>query len=334
MKLPSGYGTITKLSGKRRRPYWVRLPCKYSSDGEKLTESRPTLGYYATRKQALEALHNYHNFPYDVTDKSTFADIFDKWISEKSKKVGKNAIYSYKAAFNACKPIHDIPLKEIKLPDFQAVLDNAANQSKSTVTNIKMVISGVSAYGVQHELLQKDVTQYLTIQYTHSKGIHVPFTASEVQAVWNDAIDTKERKITLILLYTGFRVNELLSMPASNIDLTARTLRGGSKTKAGKDRLVPIHPLILPIIESLDGDRPFKLPYDHYREWLQDKTGHTPHDTRHTFITELQNKGGDKICIQRLVGHASGDITDAVYTHKDLEQLRKTVELLDYSEIS
>lgn len=332
MKLPSGYGTITKLSGKRRRPYWVRLACTYSSDGGRLTENRPTLGYYATRKEALEALHNYHNFPYDVTDKSTFADIFDKWITEKAKTVSTNTIYSYKAAFNACKPIHDTPLNDLKLADYQAILDSAANSSKSTVNNIKIVITGISAYGIQHELIQKDMTQYLTMQYTHKQGIHTPFTASEIQALWNDTIDTKERKITLILLYTGFRVNELLSMPAECVDLTAHTLRGGSKTEAGKNRIVPIHPQILPLVKSFNGDYPFKVNYNYYREWLHDTTGHTPHDTRHTFITELQNKGADKICIQRLVGHASADITDAVYTHKDLEQLRKTVELIDYSD--
>lgn len=331
MKLPSGYGTITKLSGKRRRPYWVRLPCTYTSDGEKLIENRPTLGYYATRKQALEALHEYHKNPYDVSDKSTFADIFDKWINEKSKSVGTKAMYSYKAAFKACKDIHDIPLNDLKLSDYQAILDSNAYQSRSTVNNIKIVMSGVSAYGMQYELIQKDVTKYLTIQYTQGESIHTPFTAQEIQSVWNDTHDTKERKITLILLYTGFRVNELLSMPAECVDLTACTLRGGSKTEAGKNRIVPIHPLILPIVKSLSGAYPFEMRYNNYREWLNDTTGHTPHDTRHTFITELQNKGADKICIQRLVGHASGNITDAVYTHKDLEQLRKAINLLDYS---
>jgi integrase len=55
---------------------------------------------------------------------------------------------------------------------------------------------------------------------------------------------------------------------------------------------------------------------------------HTPHDTRHTFVTLLSNADANKVSIQRLVGHASQGVTDRVYTHKDMEQLRKAIELI------
>ena len=60
---------------------------------------------------------------------------------------------------------------------------------------------------------------------------------------------------------------------------------------------------------------------------------HIPHDTRHTFISELQSRGADHICIERLVGHASKGITDTVYTHKDIQELRRTVEMIAYKDI-
>lgn len=70
------------------------------------------------------------------------------------------------------------------------------------------------------------------------------------------------------------------------------------------------------------------------RAWMKQNTGHICHDTRHTFISELQSRGADHICIERLVGHSSHGITDKVYTHKDIHELRKAVELVEYKDIT
>ena len=55
---------------------------------------------------------------------------------------------------------------------------------------------------------------------------------------------------------------------------------------------------------------------------------HTPHDTRHTVATLLDNAGANENAKRRILGHAGGDVTDRVYTHKSLRQLRKCIELL------
>ena len=71
---------------------------------------------------------------------------------------------------------------------------------------------------------------------------------------------------------------------------------------------------------------------DTYKKAVSDAgitTYHTPHDCRHTFVTLLSNAGADEICIKRLVGHSSGNnVTEKIYTHKDIEQLRKAIELI------
>ena len=56
---------------------------------------------------------------------------------------------------------------------------------------------------------------------------------------------------------------------------------------------------------------------------------HKPHDCRHTFATLMDNVGANKLSIKRIMGHASKDITDKVYTHKDTEELKKAIDLLD-----
>ena len=54
----------------------------------------------------------------------------------------------------------------------------------------------------------------------------------------------------------------------------------------------------------------------------------TPHATRHTFISMEHRAGADKLSVKRIVGHASGDVTDKISTHVDLKKLRKAVEKL------
>lgn len=58
---------------------------------------------------------------------------------------------------------------------------------------------------------------------------------------------------------------------------------------------------------------------------------HTPHDCRHTFsmLCEKYNvKENDR---KRMLGHSFRDITNAVYGHRDLEDLREEIEKIPAS---
>lgn len=147
----------------------------------------------------------------------------------------------------------------------------------------------------------------------------------------------------LIMIYTGWHIGELLSMRTDDVDLQEWTMRGGSKTQAGKNRIVPIHPRIRPLIKKLynpnqeylipSPDGKSALSYYTYRdvyfrrimEQLQ-MPDHRPHDCRHTFASEADTAGMNKLCIKPIIGHASQDITNRVYTHKTIEELRQEIE--------
>lgn len=55
---------------------------------------------------------------------------------------------------------------------------------------------------------------------------------------------------------------------------------------------------------------------------------HTPHECRHTCATWLDSKGANKLAVKRILGHAVQDITDGVYTHPTIRQLRHAIDLL------
>ena len=55
---------------------------------------------------------------------------------------------------------------------------------------------------------------------------------------------------------------------------------------------------------------------------------HTPHECRHTFVSMLDDAGANKVSIQKIAGHKGSDVTEKVYTHKNIEQLLSAIDLL------
>jgi len=55
---------------------------------------------------------------------------------------------------------------------------------------------------------------------------------------------------------------------------------------------------------------------------------HRPHDCRHTFGTLLNNAEANSTSIKNLIGHNSFITTERIYTHKDIEELRKAIDLI------
>lgn len=85
MKLANGMGSVYKLSGRRRKP-WVARKTKGWDIDEKTGKTKQlymTIGYFPTRQEALTALINYNENPYDIEiNNITFEEVYDKWSSE------------------------------------------------------------------------------------------------------------------------------------------------------------------------------------------------------------------------------------------------------------
>jgi integrase len=134
----------------------------------------------------------------------------------------------------------------------------------------------------------------------------------------------------------------MIDLKIENIDIEAQTMIGGTKTAAGKNRVVPIHSKILHIVEKhyKISKRGYLFEYNgkqlnksQYRaSWLdlmeKLKMTHTPHECRHTFRSRLDSAGANKVCIDRLMGHKSKGTGERIYTHKNIEELKMNIELI------
>ena len=84
MRLPNGYGSVYKLSGKRRKPFIVKKTLGYHVNHEtgKSVRDDIIIGYTETKAEGLQMLANYNDNPYDVkTSKMTFKDLYEEWFA-------------------------------------------------------------------------------------------------------------------------------------------------------------------------------------------------------------------------------------------------------------
>jgi integrase len=118
-------------------------------------------------------------------------------------------------------------------------------------------------------------------------------------------------------------------------------MRGGTKTKAGKNRIVPIHPKIAEIVQNrvsdgggylfmVNGKKCYIQQYYTFWNMIMEKisASHTPHECRHTFRSRLDSAGANKRCIDLIMGHKSKDVGERVYTHKTIQELKEVIELI------
>lgn len=336
MRLPNGYGSITKLSGKRRRPWIVRITNGCYEENGKLKQNRKTLGCYRTRAEALTALSSYNGKPYNLDMSGmTFAEIYVAWSEDKFKQLTDSGIRSYKNAYRHCEPLYNDVFRNLRAKYLQDFL-STTGASYDIQKKILSLLNQMFKFAVANDITDKNYVEYVHNTEPSPNVEREPFTEAEIETLKKAVPDEPFAKLILILIYTGWRIGELLAIPVKDVNISEMTMRGGAKTEAGKNRLVPIHPCIQAYVsEYYNAASDLLIPLD-YNEFSKnfkatcEKYGmkHTIHECRHTFATRADNVGMNKVCIQRLMGHASKSITDKIYTHKDVDELRKAIALL------
>lgn len=340
MRLPNSYGSVYKLSGKRRNPYVARKTVGWKDNFE-TGRSYPIyefIGYYPTKSEALTALSDYNKDPYDLNIKSyTFDDIYEKWSDVHFEKVSRSNVVGYKASYKLCGPIKKINIQDIKLVHLQKIVDDSGKNTP-TLRKLKVMLGLMFDYAVMHEILphdKREMIKYIDINKAGNPNSYdrKPFTKSQIKTLWSNVASDEYMQIPLILIYTGLRIGEFMDLKSEDVHLEERWFYvRESKTDAGI-REVPISEKIVPFFEhwlnknteyiftNKQGakliDRTFRDSYwSPIMETLN--SDHKPHDTRHTCISLLTEALVDERIIKKIVGHKGQGVTQTVYTHLDL----------------
>ncbi len=181
MRFQNGYGSITKLTGKRRKPWMVRVSNGMEYD-EKIHDFKPkriVLGYYATRKEANIALAEYNANPFNIEHNSlTFSHVYELFKkSNYYQRLGKSSISSRDAAYKYCKPLYDIKVKDITYDMLQAIID-ACPHGSSTKNNIKTVMNSVFDHAGKLNIINKNPVCFLQALFGKSCKVFLENVAS------------------------------------------------------------------------------------------------------------------------------------------------------------
>lgn len=341
MRMPNGYGSIIKLKGNRRKPYQVRVTKGFTDEGK---QKYMYLGYYMKKEEAMTALSEYNASPYDITKETiTFSEVYKKWSKIHFEKVSESSRVNYTNAYNKyCKSLYKMRFKDIRLSHLQGVIDDS-RKGYPTKRVIRTLFKVLFSFAMKNDIVDKDYSQYVDIGKRKGEKDKKPFTQGEIDKLFEYADKMPYVDTILIMIYTGLRVGELLEIKNENVHLDERYIIGGFKTEAGTNRTIPINKKIEPFIRKyynpeneylITNFKNQQMKYCNYRRERFDtimkylEMQHTPHECRHTFASLMDDAKANKLCVKLIIGHSSQDITEKVYTHKKLEQLIETIDMI------
>ena len=166
-------------------------------------------------------------------------------------------------------------------------------------------------------------------------------------STFTDDFDGRRDHLILELFYgTGMRLSELLGLTIAHVDI--RNLQLKVTGKRNKQRIIPLFPSLASQISvylearnaistehsllliTKDGKPLYPvLVYrlvNRYLGVVSSQKKKSPHVLRHSFATEMLNKGADLNAIKEILGHANLSATQ-VYTHNTIEKLKAAYKL-------
>lgn len=369
MRLPNGFGNIYEIKGRPlRKPFYVKVCTGRTEDGKLKYRSLKPQSSFATYQEAYEALIAYNKDPYVFDNSMTVKEVYNAWLEEATEKHLKNNIKMYTSAWRYCYIAYDIDFRSIKPSHIKACVEDSKikiisgryagkemGPTDAVKRGIKSLWNVLFDYAIEHGLVDKNVARSYTVHLNPYKKDHrqkhIAFTDSEMDLLWKASETDKYACMILILCYSGMRPSELCEMRRKNIDLVNDTMIGGIKTEAGRDRVIPIHRRIKPLIqkfyhESEDFHSEYlvnridtitrqgsqmkyeslKYRFDKIISALNLNPAHNPHDCRKYFVTQAKKYHLDEYALKRIIGHQIDDITERVYTERPIGWLKEEIE--------
>lgn len=366
MRLPNGFGQISEIKGRNlRNRFRVMVTDGTSEYGRPIQKMLRPQAYFPTYKDAYEALLEHHKNPYDTSKELTLEEVYNKWLDKHSEEVStQETLKQYRSAWLYCGSLKQMKIRDIRAHHIKECLNNGTKVSEDgeieatpqRKSSIKILFNLLFDYALEYEYVDKNYARSFKLPKNIKEDIdeslehHMTFTPEELQCLWNSK-DSTEVKGILIQCYMGWRPQELCNLEISNVNLAEKSIIGGMKTADGRDRIVPIHPKVEPLIiecyeqavaadskylfvipDKRTAGRMIHLTYNKYYKDFQNimkllglHENHKPHDARKQFITAAKEANVNDFAIKLIVGHKITDITEAVYTERKFEWLYEEI---------
>ena len=312
-------------------------------------------------------------------DLLTLERVYNNWKKSKSyEKLSESSKQGYNAAWLKLRTLKNIPFADLKTSDYQKVIDYyerphpeegaggvikvvdelgkvsmdgfgrekiCEGLSFSALNKIKCLVSHLCKHAMRDDIIERNYGSLLELPARDEVNA-TRFTDVQLQKIRENIGIIPYCDYIYALCYLNFRISEFLELTDKNYGTitndTGQTicyLRGGKKTEAGRNRIIPIHPNVQDIVtrclnahgETLfckpDGSAISKNYFGKYcfkpaMEALGfDGQGFTPHSCRRTFSTRMSAAGARDEDIAALMGHADYDVDKKHYIKQEIKTL-------------
>lgn len=142
--------------------------------------------------------------------------------------------------------------KDLTVQDIIRSID-ASGKNAPTLKRFKSMMNALYKYAIGQGVTDRDLSSYIDLSRYRNKNPnrteHDRFTATEIKRLWKHTDDNTVR-IILALIYSGVRIDELLSLRREDVHLDEQyfdVVR--SKTDSGV-RMVPIADKVMPFYKD------------------------------------------------------------------------------------
>lgn len=328
-KRANGTGCISKLSGNRAKPWMAR-------------KNDVCIGTYATRSEAQKALERLTDVTVNDKYNMTFAQVYERWHEEHKRKISASMDNNYQIAYRQCSQLHDMQIRKILRSDYQAAIIalEIQGKSKSTCSKLRVLLGQLGRWAMEEGITLTNPAEDLNT-VAKQKSTREIFSDQDIAAIKKSGVPAAD--IALILISCGCRPGELFNVPLVNC--REDHFIGGSKTEAGKNRVIPIGSdgiaayqkmrvraiekrgtLLIDGYEGQNKTAPNFAKRD-WRELMENigRSGVTPYSCRHTFITRAILSGMELPVLEAIVGHVDRETTK-IYTHLHANDLVDAVK--------
>lgn len=255
-------------------------------------------------------------------------------------------------------------LAEIRTPDLRRFLAQEATHRPAPSSQARTVaaLRCFFRFCVESEYLERDPAHVLRTPKKRealpdvldraelSRLLDVPGREGVWQRVHAGKVE-RDRLLLALFSYGGLRRSELLGLDLDDVDLDRRLIRIRN-AKGGHERVVPVHPGLVPLFRAYLAVRPqsndpalflgvhgrrltagiLAITFRRYAATagVNKRKRITPHTLRHVFATELLSAGANLRQIQELLGHKHLDSTQR-YTRVHGHQLRGAIKRLPWA---
>ena len=231
-KLPNGFGSIKYLGKGRYKPYGVYPPIENI-----LLPDQSHQRHLPTLKHGMKVMR------FLPQGKWSWKEKYMQELKAGTKKTA--SMNSTQAAFKNSSALHGMQFGQIRYRDMQDILNNCELKHSSQELIVSLMHQ-MYKYAIKYDIVDKDYSTALFIPIPDDDQNGVPFTDDELKLLWENK-DDSIIEMVLIMCYSGFRIKAFTNMETN---LKEQYFKGGVKTRASKERIVPIHPAIYDMVKA------------------------------------------------------------------------------------